>query len=103
MGKLKGTLAGAPTESGLILEKCIQEIMQANKLKHPVEAIQFVLQHLCAVAAAVGVPPMAIVETAMESAMAGLAMDTEDFGEITEKSKLGSVSSGKPPAQTKPH
>lgn len=101
MGKLKGTLAGAPTESGLILEKCIQEIMQVNKLKHPVEAIQSVLQHLCAVAAAVGVPPMVIVETAMESAMAGLAMATDDFGDISEKSKLRSM--GKPAPQGKPH
>jgi hypothetical protein len=101
--KLKAVVAGSPTENGMLLEEFIQKIITLNKFDHPVEAIQFVLQHLCAVASAVGVPPMVIVETALEAAMAGLTVDLDEIKETAQMRSVNGKLGVKETKTPKPH
>lgn len=58
-------------ETGLAVEACIQRVMKAQGLEHPLDALQYMVEHLVAVSVAVGIPAVAVIASCMDAIQAG--------------------------------
>jgi hypothetical protein len=74
---MKLTVAKGGTEIGFIMEECIQKIMKAQGFDHPLDAIQYMIEHMIAVSAAIGIPSVAIIESCMGALAAGTHPDAQ--------------------------
>jgi hypothetical protein len=75
---MKLTIDKNGSEIGFILEECIQKIMKSRGFDHPLDAIQYMIEHLVAVAAAIGIPSVAIIESCMSALAAGTHPDVRE-------------------------
>lgn len=99
---LKLKMLDGPTPTGLAIERCLQDVMKANNYDHPIEAIQYVIEHLVAAAVFIGVPSLAVIEGCFAAALAGEgAAENGAREEILEK--LRGKSLDKVPASHKGH
>lgn len=59
------------TETGFAIQECIQKVMKAQGLDHPLDAMQYLIEHLVAISASLSIPSVAIIESVMQAIAAG--------------------------------
>lgn len=68
------------TEVGFAVQECVHRIMKAQGFDHPIEGVQYLIEHLCAIAATLSIPPIHIIESVMQAIEAG----TRASGQVEE-------------------
>ena len=77
--ELKVTKGG--TEIGFIMEDLLQKVMKAQGFDHPLDAMQYTIEHLIAVSASIGIPSVAIIESCMIAIAAGSSAEARGMVE----------------------
>lgn len=90
MGNLKVAVTDKANPIGLAIEECMQKVMKIQGYDSPMEALQYMVEHLIAASAAVGIPPFLLLESCLGAIEAGTNPKTRGeidklFGEFQQK------------------